>query len=56
MISSESLTNDLTTCSCGKMISAEVDDEWKMTLVEGVEVVVPRGVFGGNVVRRRWMS
>ncbi len=32
------------------------DEEWKINLVEGVEVVVPLGVFGGSVVSRRWMS
>ena len=35
------------------MISADEDDEWKINLVEGVEVVVPRGVFGGMVAKRR---
>ena len=53
MISNESFTNDLTARSCGRMISADEEEEWKISLVEGVDVVVPLGVLGGNVARRR---
>lgn len=38
------------------MISEDEEDEWKIRRVEGVDVVVPLGVLGGRVVRRRWMS
>lgn len=55
-MSSESFTKVLTVSNCGSTISAVEDDEWKINLVDGVEVVVPLGVFGGSVVRRRWMS
>ena len=53
IISRASLTKDLTDCSCGRRISEDVDEEWKIKRVDGVEVVVPLGVLGGRVVRRR---
>lgn len=46
--------SDLTDCSWGRRISdEEEDDEWNISRVDGVEVVVPLGVLGGRVTRRR---
>ncbi len=56
MISRESLMRDFTDSSCGRMMSEVEDEAWNISRVEGVDVVVPLGVFGGSVARRRWMS
>jgi hypothetical protein len=53
MISRESLTKDFTANNCGRRISEDDGDDVKIKRVEGVEVVVPFGVFGGRVVSLR---
>jgi hypothetical protein len=56
MISRESLMRALTETSCESLSSGLVAEGLMVMRVEGVEWVCVRGVFGGSVEKRRWMS
>ena len=56
IMSRDSLMRALTETSCESVRPGLVAEVLMVILVEGVEFVWVRAVFGGSVGKRRWMS